>query len=175
MKPQGLYYFPNLAFEVDIPDKWETIPNGKRLIQQYGYEYNYNSYKVKKINDIPELFNPLLNILKSKCEELGFNQDFNQCLINKYEPGEGITKHIDSKVFGDIIGCFSLGHSYIKFSNNNSIFNQYIEDHSLYIMSGDSRYLWKHEMEKRKSDTVDNKRIMRETRISITFRLCKSD
>jgi len=46
----------------------------------------------------------------------------------------------------------------------------YVAPRSVYIMTGEARYKWKHEMIARKSDIVDGKRVKRERRISITLR-----
>jgi alkylated DNA repair dioxygenase AlkB len=46
----------------------------------------------------------------------------------------------------------------------------YVAPDSLYIMSGEARYIWKHSMLSRKTDMVDGKRIKRGRRISLTFR-----
>ena len=97
--------------------------------------------------------------------------NFNQCLINNYEPGQGISKHIDLITFGGVIGCFTFGSgSVMTFRRNNEVFNIYVRPNSLYIMSGESRYIWTHEMPSRKSDVVEGKKLLRNRRVSVTFR-----
>jgi alkylated DNA repair dioxygenase AlkB len=56
---------------------------------------------------------------------------------------------------------FELGEDHYSVTTN---------PRSLYIMSGDARYQWKHSMVARKSDYVDGKSIPRCTRVSVTFR-----
>ena len=46
----------------------------------------------------------------------------------------------------------------------------YVKADSLYVMTGDARYQWTHEMPSRKSDMVDGARVKRGRRVSITFR-----
>jgi alkylated DNA repair dioxygenase AlkB len=51
----------------------------------------------------------------------------------------------------------------------------YVEDGSLYIMSGPARWNWTHEIKGLKTDIIDGKRVKRNTRISITFRSNNED
>jgi hypothetical protein len=101
----------------------------------------------------------------------GKDLKFNQVIINKYEPGQGISKHTDAKDYGPIIGCYTIeSGATMKFNKDKDSVSIYTKPNSLYIMSGDSRYKWTHEMTSTKSDNVDGKRVPRTRRISITFR-----
>ena len=117
----------------------------------------------------------VLNVIdEQKCRELKLPSEFNQCIINNYYPGQGISKHIDDERYGDVIGCFTLnGGCNMLFEyygvGRNSI-EQRVEPNSLYIMSGESRYRWLHSMPQRKSDYVNGKKIKRVRRVSVTFR-----
>ncbi len=181
MNIPGLYYIPdikentvNILKELDKKD-WIHITNSKngRRVQQYGYKYNYNTGNIKeKTEDIPEFIKPLQNLLSHICKELELideKSDFNQCLINNYEIGQGISAHIDDKKFGPVIGCFTLlSGATMRFKHNNQSHDIYVEPNSLYIMTGDSRYKWTHEMTTNKYDTQN--KIKRDRRVSITFR-----
>tara|TARA_B100000900_G_scaffold387128_1_gene378106 strand:- start:1267 stop:1455 length:189 start_codon:yes stop_codon:yes gene_type:complete len=57
----------------------------------------------------------------------------------------------------------------MTFKNKSEQEDLYVNPNSLYIMSSDSRYLWSHEMAQKKYDIVDNIKINREHRISVTF------
>jgi len=46
----------------------------------------------------------------------------------------------------------------------------YVKPNSLYIMSGDARYVWTHELSPKKYDMSDGNKINRVRRISVTFR-----
>jgi len=86
-------------------------------------------------------------------------------------PGQGISKHIDVKSYGNIIGCFTLGSgATMIFRKGNVTKEIYVESNSLYIMSGECRYNWTHEMIGKKSDIVNGIKISRDRRISVTFR-----
>ena len=98
---------------------------------------------------------------------------FDQLIINKYLPGQGIAPHIDKpSQFGPYIACVTLGSGVeIQFSKTGEeTIPIYVEPNSLYIMSGDARYTWKHGIASRKSDLVSDQKIARGTRISLTFR-----
>ncbi len=95
-----------------------------------------------------------------------------QLIINEYEPGQGISAHIDKiEDFGPVVWSVSLGgNCTIVFEKDGKKESFYLKRRSLFIMSGDSRYKWTHEIPKRKSDTYNNKKIERTTRTSMTFR-----
>jgi alkylated DNA repair dioxygenase AlkB len=166
----GLFYIEDvitdhdLLNKIDVEENWKPITTSQnsRLVKHYGYEYNYKVTNLnRRIPDIPEYLLPLKQSLVDYCKEL-FDKDidFNQCIINNYYTGQSISKHIDSKVFGDIIGCYSIGDGIMRFSLDNVKHDLHIKSNSLYIMSGDSRYKWSHEMLKNKHSR----------RVSITFR-----
>lgn len=93
------------------------------------------------------------------------------CIINKYEKGQGISPHIDNLQFGPYIVCFSFGSGIeINFDNENETKKIYVNNNSVYIMSGDSRYKYKHSIQPRQYDILDGIKIERKTRYSITFR-----
>jgi alkylated DNA repair dioxygenase AlkB len=187
----GLFYVQNIIepdFAAEIIEylnkqEWKGISastNGRK-VQQYGYEYNYTTRQdsnYKKIQDIPEILLILKNIAIDTIDRIDqkiFNLEtihkLNQCIINKYEPTQGISAHIDKETFGPVIACFSLGSgTTIKFTRTLNgqkvIVNKYVEPNSIYIMTGDSRYEWKHEINPRLADD----KVRRTTRISVTFR-----
>jgi alkylated DNA repair dioxygenase AlkB len=187
MESKGLYYFKKLNLGDDLLKKLDTeswkkvVPTAKnsRLVQHYGYHYDYKSNgTTKKANDMPDYIVELKNLLISKCNELNLFTEsqftFNQCIINNYYVGEGISSHIDHSSFGPIIGCFTINSGCnMVFKNGKEIYNLYVEPNSLYIMTGESRYKWTHCMEKRSKDIVDDKIIERDRRVSITFRCVK--
>jgi alkylated DNA repair dioxygenase AlkB len=101
--------------------------------------------------------------------------NFDQLIVNEYKPGQGIYKHIDHvKYFGPIILCITCGSGCnIEFSREDTIVNIYVEPKSLYIMSGDARYKWRHGINNITTDIINNgilKKVRRDTRYSITFR-----
>ena len=57
-----------------------------------------------------------------------------------------------------------------KYVLNDETVKIYVKPNSLYIMSGEARYNWYHQMLNVKTDTVRGKKIDRKTRISLTFK-----
>ena len=182
-KINGLYYIEDVIVNpehiINILDskEWTNITSNinSRLVQHYGYIYDYKSRNARIIAPsfltcLKDLQENLSNICLSL--DLTTNMiDFNQCIVNNYYPGQGISKHIDSSVFGDIIGCYTLNSGCnMIFRHDDEIFKLYTKPNSLYIMSTDARYKWTHEMESKKYDIVDGIKTDRTRRLSITFR-----
>jgi alkylated DNA repair dioxygenase AlkB len=117
----GLYYISDI--DEDTSDviveldkrKWiplSTSPHS-RLVQHYGFKYNYTTYKInEKCDPIPEFMNKYRDLLHTICTQLNIidkSYEFNQCIVNNYNDGQGISAHIDVKQYGDIIGCYTFG------------------------------------------------------------------
>ncbi|KAK0447700.1 hypothetical protein EV421DRAFT_1889599 [Armillaria borealis] len=96
-----------------------------------------------------------------------------QAIINRYDPGEGITPHVDLlKRFGDgIVG--------VSFGSGTRTYGVYLPEGSIIVMSGDARYKWSHGIEKKTMDYVQTpdtssadagRWVKRTMRMSITFR-----
>ena len=180
--PKGLLYFKDIIEEknelisfLDNNEKWKALSDSKnsRKVQHYGYNYDFKSGKTStKTDPIPEEFLSLIVSLKKKCKNAGLvESDFNQVIVNNYEVGQGISAHTDVKEYGQIIGCYTIGSgATMRFTRGEEKYDIYVEPNSLYIMSGESRYEWKHEMVARKSDIVGDRKVQRDRRISITFR-----
>lgn len=183
----GLYYIPNVVplelsnriqTELNTTDDWFPVGGGdnSRKVIHYGFKYNYKTGDVlEPAGPFPQYANDLVDIIRS-IEVVPDDMALNQCLINKYEPGQGISAHIDSIKYDDYVCCFTLGSgAYMEFTRNGYTPSKvYVEPNSLYIMSGDSRYKWKHCQRPLKTDTVEGKKIKRDVRTSITFRSLKN-
>ena len=179
-----LYYFPNVLSEEFGKEILEFLKTSKdwfpvggtaksREVIHYGYKYNYKSGNVKEhAKEFPDFARRLVGIITEKIPfENGKDCDFTQCLINKYVDNQGIAAHIDALSFGKYICCFTIGNgANLRFSKGDKFFDLYTEPNSLYVMSGEARYSWKHEMKKLKYDVVNGKKIKRGERISVTFR-----
>jgi alkylated DNA repair dioxygenase AlkB len=188
-KVKGLYYIDNAINSndsdpiIDFLDKqkWSHVTDSvnSRKVQHYGYKYDYNTGTTNISTDpIPNILLELRDYLSIICEYLNIHNTFNQCIVNNYMAGQGIGKHIDSKSYGDVIGCFTIGSgATMRFTRGengeNGKYIKYVEPNSLYIMSEDARYIWKHEMTSVKKDIVNGEKIDRGRRISITFRYVK--
>jgi alkylated DNA repair dioxygenase AlkB len=184
----GLFYFPNVLsadFSREIKEYLEKsedwFPVGgsatSREVIHYGYKYDYKNGNIKEVaKEFPDFARKLVGIIKEKIKfQDEKDSDFSQCLVNKYVDNQGIAAHIDALTFGKYICCFTIGNgANLRFSKGkgegDDFFDLYTEPNSLYVMSGEARYSWKHEMKKLKFDVVNNKKIKRGERISVTFR-----
>jgi len=186
-KIPGLFYISNIKFDFSnllekIDEKpWLNISNStkSRKVQHYGYKYDYRTSNIfEKTVDIPNFLSSLKRKITKICkmkrlitDNKSFNEYFNQCIINNYEGNQGIGKHIDTPKFGDVICCVTINSGAImRFRLNGEKKEIYVEPNSIYIMSGDARYKWTHEMPPNFNDIINGKKIKRGRRISITFR-----
>ncbi|CAH8352465.1 unnamed protein product [Eruca vesicaria subsp. sativa] len=105
---------------------------------------------------------------------------FDQLIVNLYQPGEGICAHVDLLRFEDGIAIVSLESPCVmRFSpaekGEGEAVDVLLSPGSLILMSGEARYHWKHEINRKQigfqvweGEEIDQKR-----RISITLRkLC---
>lgn len=163
-KIQGLFYVKNfLSAEkekllVDNLDTriWST--ELKRRVQHYGYKYDYRTQKITlqhKTQEIPSW--------------LALFDDSDQVIVNEYQMGQGIAKHIDSvNSFGGTIRSISLLSPCIMiFQKKNEKIPIVLEPRSFLQLSGEARYIWSHAIPPRKTNITSR-------RISITFRQIKN-
>jgi len=195
-KLPGLFYIKNIIKGSKVYnniDKTHYFKAGTsasaREVIQYGKPFIYQGQKKDDVPIrmiFPDYIKELRRIAIKKCELLDLipmgsitnKKLFNQCIINKYEPGEKIGAHIDAGSYGQLIACFSILSGITMVFKNKNITepeNVFVEDGSLYIMSGPARWDWTHEIKGLKTDLVGGRRIPRTTRISITFRSNNED
>lgn len=156
-------------YYIDFVESCEWSNDLYRKTQQYGFKYNYLT---RSLIDAPAIPDVLLNLVNKVEQELKLNNYFNQIIVNHYNPGQGISKHTDhTRWFDNTICVVSLGgNTTMVFYNGRFKKKQRIERKSLMVMSDDIRYNWQHEIKAQRTDLINNKRIARRPRISITFR-----
>ncbi len=182
--PQGLILIPDfisLELEKDLlaeidSQPWDT--RIKRRVQHYGFAFQYSKLKVDEsiaASPFPELCASLL-----KRDHLK-DCDFNQLTINEYVPGTGIASHCDThSAFSDTIGVVSIcGSTVVDYVSDDDTrrVSVVIPARSLYLMTEDSRYGWRHAIAARKTDRDTNTGELKPRdarRISLTFRKCVS-
>lgn len=187
----GLYYFDvtlDENYKKKLYDWFESEEFSKKLfsvknasgktsdksrkVAQFGYSYDYQKKKSEKIEDIPEIVRELRTYIKKTWKDCpsDIEMKMNQCIINVYEAGQGISAHIDdTKLFGDTIVCFTFGETgrTMEFLNKGKIIEKiYTKPNSMYVMTNDFRYKYPHQMSKRKTDSEGKRGKI----ISITFR-----
>ena len=182
----GFHYEPNFLAEEDEKrligwiDQQEWSTELSRRVQHYGWRYDYRSRKVDSSSYIDCLPAELFNLAQRLHDQKLVPQLPDQVIVNEYQPGQGISPHIDApNSFADGIAMISLLDSWeIVFhapSRKRKGPKVVLEKRSVAVINGDARYKWKHEITKRKVDPyVDEagKRRMRKRRrrISLTFR-----
>lgn len=176
---EGLSYIPKFidaATEEALINSIDTQPwllDLKRRVQHYGYRYDYKARNITpdlKLGDIPSW-------LQSYCRKLNKDNLFetipDQVIVNEYQPGQGISAHIDCiPCFGPIIASLSLGSACVmdfSQSKTGKKTSLLLEPGSLLVLSTDARYLWQHSIAARKTDRYNDQIIQRRRRVSLTF------
>lgn len=151
---------------IEAIDQQPWLNDLKRQVQHYGYKYDYKARTVTPSSYI----GPLPEWVEKIAAWLPFKPD--QAIVNEYEPGQGISAHVDCvPCFGDMIASLSLGSgAMMQFAHAGHKEEIYLEPRSLIILSSEARYTWTHAIPARKSDMVNGFKLQRERRISLTFR-----
>jgi alkylated DNA repair dioxygenase AlkB len=175
MTVPGLFYHPDEAPRDTVHDLENldltpiTASANSRRVAHFGYAYDYHTGAVGAPAPSFPVFVAVLRDVALRHLPDGATLD--QCIINRYLPGQGISAHVDSPTYGEYICCFTFGTgATVEFTRCGKKVEVYTEPGSLYIMSGEARHAWKHEMRARKSDVVEGKKIPRGVRYSVTFR-----
>lgn len=171
--PPGLEIYQNYINKQEERDLIRGVKNGewltqlKRRVQHYGYPYNYKSRGVGSAlpGGLPEWSDGLME--KMLNDQLIYSP-MEQLIVNEYEPGQGIGRHVDSKDFGNTIISMSLGSSCVMIfrDSGGKMIEVVLKPRTLLIMRDDARLKWSHEIPSRKSDHG----VKRGLRISLTFR-----
>lgn len=136
-----------------------------RQTQHYGYRYEYKTRTLKPADPIP----PWLATLSRKIEaSLNLKETFDQVIINRYQPGEGIAPHVDHvKLFGPVVVSLSLQTpAHMDFKNQSHPFNEssvLLPSQSLLVLKDEARYSYTHGLKCRDDINFSY-------RTSITFR-----
>lgn len=148
----------------------------KRRVQHYGHRYDYGRRSVAAdqragVTPLPAWARQLSDRLVA---EGLLDRDAEQVIVNEYQPGQGISAHVDCvPCFGPVVAAISLG------SNCVMDFTQPEDDSkmavplapgSLLVMTGPARYVWRHAIAARRSDPGIAGRVPRARRVSVTFR-----
>ncbi len=147
----------------------------KRRVQHYGFKYDYKARKVSRDMHIGEL--PIwLKELSCRLQQKGYMPEgADQVIVNEYEPGQGISRHIDCEpCFKDTIVSLSLGSSCVMdFTNKHDKTKKipvWLSPRSIVVLSDEARYEWLHGIAARKWDEWNGHKYERQVRVSLTFR-----
>lgn len=93
---------------IQAQQAWSQVSQkeGRRVLH-FGFKYDYRHRTVVRndtVRPIPPELVELAALIPPPDPAAGdipaaFVQDWNQCIINEYEPGQGITWYTDAKVF----------------------------------------------------------------------------
>ncbi|CAG8487029.1 15900_t:CDS:2 [Acaulospora morrowiae] len=156
-----------------------------RRTQHYGYEFSYRYRKIMRdLGPLPDFMDFIIQRLVNQ-EIIRDTKDIpNMCIVNEYDAGQGIMPHTDSAtLFGPVITSLSLlSPCLMKFTHASNLNDEAIillRPRSLLIMTGSSRYDYKHTISKDLVEgfEVDGEgilEIVRSRRISLTFRTITS-
>lgn len=178
-KIPGLTYIPdyisldeqNLLLSIIAQQEWST--KLKRRVQHYGYRYDYKSGLLASSSYLGALPNWLQNLANRLFSDRLTAKLPDQVIINEYEPGQGISKHIDCvPCFGNTIISLSLGSPCIMdFTQDSSKkLPILLLPGSIIVMQNAARYDWQHGIAARQKDHFQDRKITRTRRVSLTFR-----
>ena len=177
----GLRYIPDYITEDQHDwllariDEQQWLDDLKRRVQHYGFKYDYKARKVNLDMRIGELPEWLKRFSQKLYEDEHMPEVADQVIINEYQPGQGISNHIDCEpCFKDTIVSLSLGSDCImnftnKFDKTKKIPVR-LAPRSLVVLSSEARYAWLHGIAARKWDKWDGQERERGRRVSLTFR-----
>ncbi len=163
-----------LFSQIDVRHDADWLADLQRRVQHYGYRYDYKSRRIApdmQVGPLP----PWLVSLGGLLVRRGiFTETPDQVIVNEYLPGQGISRHIDCvPCFEGVIASLSLGSSCVMEYDNplqTEKIPLLLKPRSLVVMKGDARYVWRHSIPARQSDTFAEITTRRERRISLTFR-----
>lgn len=177
---EGLSYVPDFITVdeeralLEAIDQSPWLTDLKRRVQHYGYKYDYKARTVTDdayIGALPDWIEPIAKRLQ---DQGIFEVAPDQAIVNEYEPGQGISAHVDCvPCFGSTIASLTLGSgSMMQFQSVKGDGKEelYLQERSLIVLSGAARYEWTHEIPGRKSDIINGFKLERATRVSLTFR-----
>ncbi|KAJ6542643.1 hypothetical protein B0H19DRAFT_957614 [Mycena capillaripes] len=194
----GLFFTPSLLLPVELANRvtqfcLENYFNQPGVNQIMLFGVASSSTAVAPSSGLPPVLQALLSTMSSILEP-SLPSDIHallfprtptrarQAILNLYNPGEGITPHVDLlRRFGDGIVGISLGSTCaMQFAPVEETaedvfpFQLFLPERSIIVLSGDARYAWTHGIEKRTADLVDEAGahiiVQRGVRLSITFR-----
>lgn len=146
---------------------WNTVLS--RRVQHYGWLYDYKKGKIdfsKKIGPLP----PWAEMIAQDLFDANLVPEIpDQLIVNEYEGNQGIAPHIDcpSCFVGPIV-TISLIESWVMLFHHPSgnTVPRTLARGSAFILDGDSRSVWKHEIPKKINESWGR----RGRRVSLTFR-----
>jgi alkylated DNA repair dioxygenase AlkB len=153
--------------EVDARE-WRT--DLKRRVQHYGYKYDYKARAIDYSMYVGPLPSFAVDVAQLLMNDGLIEEMPDQLIVNEYEPGQGISAHIDCEpCFREPIVTISLGWAYeMDFIHveTGKVLSTVLAVGSALVLRGDSRNRWMHRIRPKKKDG----KVPRKRRVSLTFR-----
>ena len=173
LPPEGFRYEEELLLpeeESELVRRIKTLPlkefefhgyTGKRRVVSFGWHYDFGSFSLNRVEDIPDFLKPLR--IKAAIFAGSSPEDFPHVLVTEYTPGTPIGWHRDKAVFEDVVGISLGSPCRFRFRRKcGAAWERYtldLQPRSFYLLRGPARTEWEHSI-----PAVEN------LRYSITFR-----
>ena len=169
-----------MSFSADENHQW--LSEGHHAMLHFGFRYNPESKEVEPFEPTPPEFIQAIGLRAfSACAQvLPFSFLCPKMWsVARYETGGGLRSHVDVPQLGPYVldGSFGSGVEMVfeprplprsnLFKKRRKVF---LQCRSLLLISGEARNKWKHQIPARDSDTVEKRRIPRDSRVSLVFR-----
>ena len=151
----------------------------RRRTQHYGSRFDYLTKSVAEggehsTSGLPDFLSAISPRVAVQVTPWG-GKAADQVTVNEYQPGTGISPHVDThSAFHDGIAALSLGSGCVfkvqRAEGPDATVALWLPPRSLLTMVGAARYEWKHGIPGRKWDRVAGLAMRRGRRVSITFR-----
>lgn len=155
--------------------EWST--DLRRRVQHYGHRYDYDRRSVTSTpgtTAAPPLPGWAEKVAARLVSDGFMDQAADQAIVNEYQPGQGISRHVDCvPCFGPVVAAVSLGSACIMdFTRpeDGAKVAVWLRPGSLAVMTGPARNSWQHSIAARKSDPHLDGRLRRGRRVSVTYR-----
>jgi alkylated DNA repair dioxygenase AlkB len=156
--PEGFQYEPGFISaqeERELVREIEALPfesfqfhgfTGNRRVVSFGWRYDFNDSRLRKVDDIPPFLHPLRR-RAAKFAGLG-PADLQHALVTEYSPGAGIGWHRDKAVFDEVVGISLLSPCDFRLRRKTGDAWERItvstEPRSAYLLAGPARTDWEH-------------------------------
>ncbi len=176
----GLSYLPDYVDAATAErllaeiDRQPWLTDLQRRVQHYGYRYDYKARRADASLYLGPLPAWAAEIARRLHADGWFATLPDQLIVNEYQPGQGISKHVDCvPCFDATVASLSLGSGCVLEMANapaRAKVPLYLEPRSLVVLQKDARYRWTHAVPARKKDVVEGRDRPRGRRVSLTFR-----
>jgi DNA oxidative demethylase len=120
----------------------------RRTVRHYGWTYDFDSWGLTPAERPPAY----LDDLRARCADLTDIEPeaWEEVLVTRYAPGDGIGWHRDAATFGPVVVGVSLGgDAVMRFQRRAAggerrVFEQPLARRSAYVLAGAARSAWQH-------------------------------